>query len=956
MTAHPWHTLNQALIATLNEHAGRICIRAKLYQRYQNISYRWFAALTFKLVKYFHQHGIKDGQRVALATENCIEWLAVYTATILAGGVIVPIRTSLPPKTLLMILADSGCSIAVLEATDHIEAVSATFGSDSSSHSISLPHLKQVLTLNHKNVSSPLLSLQSILTEAAPATAEEQSHLAQQAEATPPDQIAALHYRAGSDGHHRGAIFSQKQLMLTQQYIATWFTFEEDDVGFTIVSWSEFYSLEVSLHYFLSGITNVLADSYETVTADMRQTSPTIMLATPLNYQNFYAGYSSWVIDKPKSTQVVFRWALAKGKEYQQAGASASAQLRQEYDRADLTFFSNIRGGLGGRIRKFYSTGAVLSHDISEFFAIAGLPITKLYSLNEGGGFPAINYQGAKPVGTYGKIAPNFEMQLANDHEIMVRSNTMPRRYWQSTSETDYPISDDGWLYSGDIGFLDDEGYIYLTGVKPHLLVLANGYRILPTLVEQTIAQSPFIVQAAVVGDGKAYLSAMLVLDIVAIADHLQVEVEQIRGADHPQLKEQVEKIIGTANQALDHWEQIREYSLLDQQLSATSGELTPSMKISRHVVAARYSDTIAAMYPVEIQLEAKHVEQVFIEPERLRYLLEKESILDAWMKDAGIEFLFQLARQKQIDAPSMVHISDTAASIAQMEHEEKPLSTALIVGDPARIARILPPSQVQLLTHDNIRRMRKIIVTLAKLVDGFVLGYLIDKHGYVRGIQQLEVDLPLEDNGNFLLGPQFRRHAAISKLCDAIVFFVPAGGRQVRIFAEGQLVGRYANGDWSPENTRHVDDVIIYLANERAYDIGLMRRILRCAFRMSEENLGAIFLVGDADTILKNSDNSEINSFATIVNNQLSQLSDQELINFAKQDGATVIDHRGEFRGCMVLLRPDAETRAEIGPDKGARHSSAAKMSAETECLAITVSQDGPITLYDRGNKILSL
>ncbi|MDM8527287.1 AMP-binding protein [Anaerolineales bacterium HSG24] len=946
-----WRTINQAIISTLNEHASRICIQTKLYQRYQKISYRWFSALTFKLVKYLRQHGVSDGERVALATENCIEWLAVYMATILAGGVIVPIRTSLPPQALLTILADSGCRIAVLEATDHIEAVSATFASDKSGDSISLPHLKQILT--HKKIMPPLISLQSILTEAAPVTVEEQSQFAQQAEAMPSDQIAALHYRIGFDGHYRGAIFSQKQLILIQQYIAEWFIFEEDDVGFTIVPWSEFYSLEVSLHYFLSGITNVLAHSYETMTADMRQTSPTIMLATPLNYQNFYEGYTRWIIDKPESTQVVFRWALAKGKEYQMAGANASVQLRQEYDRADLTFFSNIRGSLGGRIRKFYSTGTILYHDISEFFAIAGLPITRLYSLNDGGGFPAINRRRDIPIGAFGQVAPNFEMRLAADHEILVRSNTMPRRYWQRDSETDRPITAEGWLHSGDIGFLDDEGYLYLTGVKPHLLVLTNGYRILPTLVEQTISQSPFIVQAAVVGDGKAYLSAMLVLNIEAIADYLQTEVEQISNS---QLKELVEEIIGTANQSLDHWEQLREYSLLDQQLSTTSGELTPSMKISRYVVAARYSDTIAAMYPVEIQLEAEHVEQIFIEPERLRHLIEKECILDAWMKDAGIEFLFQLARQKQIDAPSMVHISDTAASIAQMEHEEKPLSTALIVGDPARIARILPSSQVQLLMHDNIRRMRKIIVTLAKLVDGFVLGYMIDRHGYVRGIQQLDVDLPLEDKGNFLLGPQFRRHAAISKMCDAIVFFVPAGGRQVRIFAKGQLMGRYANGDWSPENTEQVEEMIIYLAKERAYDIDLMRRILRCAFRMSEENLGAIFLVGDADKILKNSDSSEINSFASIISNQLNQLSDQELINFAKQDGATVIDRRGEFRGCMVLLRPDAETHAEIGPGKGARHSSAAKMSAETECLAITVSQDGPITLYDNGNKILSL
>jgi DNA integrity scanning protein DisA with diadenylate cyclase activity len=302
-----------------------------------------------------------------------------------------------------------------------------------------------------------------------------------------------------------------------------------------------------------------------------------------------------------------------------------------------------------------------------------------------------------------------------------------------------------------------------------------------------------------------------------------------------------------------------------------------------------------------------------------------------------------------------MVHISDTAATIAQMESEEKPLSTALIVGDPVRIARVLPESQVQLLRQDHIRRMRSMLVTLAKMVDGLVLGYVVDKYGYVRGIHKLKVDLD-EQPVSFLLGPRFRHHAAISQQCDAVVFFVPTGGRQVRVFANGKLVGRYSNGDWSPENISQVDEVVSQLARQKQYDLPLVQRVLRCAFQMSEENLGAIFVIGNADTILKHSDAPETSHFAMIVSDEVGHLSDRELINFAKQDGATVIDIEGKFRGCMVLLRPDANTQAEIGTGKGARHSSAAKMSAEAECLAITVSQDGPITIYHSGKRVLSL
>jgi DNA integrity scanning protein DisA with diadenylate cyclase activity len=360
-------------------------------------------------------------------------------------------------------------------------------------------------------------------------------------------------------------------------------------------------------------------------------------------------------------------------------------------------------------------------------------------------------------------------------------------------------------------------------------------------------------------------------------------------------------------------------------------------------------------MYPPVIQFEEKEVTEVQVNPERLRELLEKENILDAWLADAGIQFLFDLARDKQIDSTSMVHISDTAATIAQLESEEKPLSTALIVGDPIRIARVLPESQVQLLRHDHIRRMRHILVTLAKMVDGLVLGYVVDKYGYVRGINKLTVDLD-EQPVSFLLGPQFRHHAAISQRCDAVVFFVPSGGRQVRVFANGQLIGRYSNGDWSPESIAQVDEAVTQLAEQRDYNAELIRRVLRCAFQMSEENLGAIFIIGNADKVLDLSDAPETSHFALIVSDDIDKMSDRELVNFAKQDGATVIDVQGKFRGCMVLLRPDATTQAEIGAGKGARHSSAAKMSAEADCLAITVSQDGPISIYDAGQRILSL
>jgi long-chain acyl-CoA synthetase len=959
--------LGEAILAAMDTYAQQPCFQVKHGARYKDITYHQFQTLSFRLARYFHEQGVTNGERVAIAAENCLEWIVTYVACLLAGGVAVPVRTSLASDTLHFILQDSGARLAVLQDPGQIQTVMAGLSAGADGK---LPDLKTVLIIDYdgEKLRPGLTAIDTILADPDSLTSQEQTALRYHAKSIKPNALASIDYVAGSDtARPKGAVFDHRQRLAMLRHMAEWFSFDEDDLAFTFRSWSDVPNLAATLHYFVAGIPNVLIERYELMAENMQQTSPTVMVTAPYFFEVSYDQIMDEVKQLPESSQEVFQWAVTKGKEYHAAGADASPELRQEYARADLTFFNQIRGEMGGRIRRLYSTGASLPIELAEFFEAVGLPMLNLYSLTEAGGFPAISQLDLRHPGSVGRPASGFEIRIADDDEIMVRGETVMREYWQRPEETKQAFDGEGWLHSGDLGHIDEDGFLHVTARKQHVIVLSTGRKITPATIENELMSSPFITQAAVFGEGKPYVSAMILPNLEVLADHFKGQTNAkgapVTTTTHPKVRELLDKAIGEVNSKLDRWEQIREYSLLDQPLSKDAGELTASMKISRHVVAERYAAQIEAMYPLTVKFDERVVTEVQTTPERLRELLEKESILDAWMADAGIEFLFDLARSKQIDAPSMVHICDTAAMIAQMESEEKPLSTALIVGDPIRIARVLPASQIQLIQNDHIRRARKNLVNLAKMVDGHVLGYVVDNHGRVRDIRKLKlekyqdkVEQVYKKPANVLLGPQFRHHAAISELCDAVVFFVPAGGRQVRVFAKGHLVGRYSNGDWSPENISRVPQAIAELAEKKAYDQALVQRVLRCAFQMSESNLGAIFIIGDADRILDHADASEISHFALIVSTDLNKLPDQELINFAKQDGATVIDSAGKFRGCMVLLRPDAETQAEIGSGKGARHSSAAKMSAEADCLAITVSQDGPITMYDCGRRILSL
>jgi long-chain acyl-CoA synthetase len=947
-------SLNQALLAAMDTYAGRTCFQIKRDGHYRDITYREFQTLTFHLASYFRRQSVS---RAAIVADNCLEWMVTYAACLLSGWVVVPLRSSLAPDTLRLILEDWGIGLAVLNNQEHVENLLPGLTSDADCR---LPELETILVVDDEDeqgLPPRAASMNAVLAGIPTPTAEEQEAIRSHAARIGPQALASIVYLAGTTGRPRGAVFDHGQTLAALRYMAEWFPLDNDDRAFALMPWSEATSLAVSLHCFLSGVPSALSESYEPVLENMQQTSPTVMLATPYFLERTY----EWIMDEealvPESSQEVFWWAVAKGKEYLAAGPAASPELRQEYARADMTFFSRIRGQIGGRMRRLYSTGASLPQEAASFFEAIGLPVLNIYSLAQVGGFPAVSRPDASRPASCGQIAPGFEVRIAKDGELLVRGETVMREYWRQPEETKQAIDADGWLHSGDVGHLDEDGYLFITGRKKQLMVLSTGRKIVPSVIERMLTESPFVAQAVAFGEGKPYVSAIIMPDIETLADHFRQDQdgEQVTSTSHPKIGALLDQVVGEVNSRLDDWEQVREYRLFDQPLSKAKGELTTSlMNVCRHVVAEHYAAHIEDMYPLSAQPEEKEVAQVQVNPERMRELLEKESLLDAWMADAGIEFLFELAREKQIDPPSMVHICDAAATIAQMESEEKPLSTALIVGDPVHIARVLPPSQIQLLRHDHIRRMREILVTMAKMVDGLVLGYVVDKYGYVRGIHRLEV--ALDERPNLLLGPHFGHHAAISGQCDAVVFFVRKGGKRVWVFANGELVGRYASGDWSPDNVSHVDEVVARLVEEKGYDLALVQRVLRCAFQMSEENLGAIFLLGDAGFILERSDASKISSFAAFTSVDMDQLSNREVVNFAKQDGAIVVDVQGQLRGCMVFLRPSANTPAEIGPGKGVRHSSAAKMSAEAQCLAVTVSQDGPITVYDCGQRILSL
>ena len=465
-----------------------------------------------------------------------------------------------------------------------------------------------------------------------------------------PDALGAVHYTTNPDGRLLGAMFDQGQEAQIVHNMREWCPLDEDDLAFTMpMPWSDQPNLNATLYYFAYGVANALSDGNETDFADLQHTSPTLTLTTPYVFEYIYAQVMAEMDLLPRSSQEVFQWALTVGRDYYAAGLNASAELRESFQRADMTFFSTIRGMMGGRLRRLYSVGAPLSKQWIEFAEAIGLLPLNAYSVTKAGGFPAASRPNARRMGACGRITSGFYIRIADDGEILVRGETVMRGYWGHPDETSQVLDADGWLHTGDLGRFDADGYLYLTGHKHAPLILATGRKVIPTMVEDRLTNSPYISQAFVCGEGRRYISALLVPNFAGIQAYLQAQSslpdDNPLTVDHPALIDLIEGEVRGVNAALDGWEQIERYALVARPFQDADGHLIDNVAQNRKLIQQQYHDQLDALYPAATPFEERTVTQVQLEPEHLRQLIEKEDLLDAWMNDAGIGFLLDLAR-----------------------------------------------------------------------------------------------------------------------------------------------------------------------------------------------------------------------------------------------------------------------------------------------------------------------
>ncbi|MCX6561672.1 MAG: long-chain fatty acid--CoA ligase [Candidatus Aminicenantes bacterium] len=588
-------TLSQIALHILSEYPAKSdLMQVKIDGRFVPISTEEFGRRLRRIALGLRSLGCGPDRKLVILSENRPEWTLVDFANLCLGGVTVPIYPTLVPAQIQYIISNSEAAVVVCSGPDlrrKFEVVRAE-----------LPGVEHAVTLEAE-APEGFLTLAAVMERGARLEAEDPGLFERTARSIKPEDLASIIYTSGTTGVPKGVMLTHRNFVSNILALDSQHDFNRSDSILSFLPLSHVLERMCTFAFIYKGASIGYAESVETVADNLIEVRPTIMVSVPRLFEKLYGKVMDNVLAGSPIKRKIFFWAAKTGRDWGRRSIEHQpipAGLRFKRRLAHKLVFSKVLEKTGGRVKFFVSGGAPLAGDIGEFFFGLGLPIKEGYGLTETSPVVACNTFEHLRFGTVGPPIPGVSVRIAADGEILVQGPNVMRGYFKMEAETKEAM-EGGWFHTGDIGHFDADGFLVITDRKKDLIVTAGGKNVAPQPIENLLKQNPYIATAVVVGGKRKFISALIVPDKEKIEAYARSAGIQAPGYTALLSDVRISRFllaeIDKATPNLAPYEKIKKIVLLDREFEIEREELTPTLKVKRTLVEAKYKDLIDALY-----------------------------------------------------------------------------------------------------------------------------------------------------------------------------------------------------------------------------------------------------------------------------------------------------------------------------------------------------------------------
>jgi long-chain acyl-CoA synthetase len=563
-----------------------VALRRKRLDRWEDITFKAFHEEVRAVAKGIAASGVQPGDRVGIMSSTRYEWTLVDYALWYAGAVPVPIYETSSAEQVEWILSDSGAVGVFLEGPKHAAVFEEVRGS--------LPEVANAWVFDKDAI--------DLLIEAGQSVSD--ADLDERRATLTPESVSTIIYTSGTTGRPKGCTLTHRSFMFEVDAVVNGLPdlFRPGATTLLFLPLAHVFGRAIQLGCIRGRVTLGHSADVTNLLGDLAEFQPTFLLSVPRVFEKIFNSAQQKARAEGKGR--IFDLAAATAIEYSESldNGGPGLLLRVKHAVFDKLVYSKLRAAMGGNVTHAVSGGAALGARLGHFFRGIGVWVLEGYGLTETSAASTVNRPDKTKIGSVGRPLPGTSVRIADDGEILLKGPQIFAGYWNNAAATDEVLEDDGWFHSGDIGEIDDGGFLKITGRKKELIVTAGGKNVAPAVLEDRLRANFLVSQCMVVGDGKPFIAALVTIDPESfptwLANTGKPETATVAElADDPDLQAEIQSAVDEANKAVSKAEAIKKFAILPVDWTEEAGQLTPSLKLKRNVVMSQWQEDVEALY-----------------------------------------------------------------------------------------------------------------------------------------------------------------------------------------------------------------------------------------------------------------------------------------------------------------------------------------------------------------------